>query len=386
MGAFDQFGTRLAENLGITSQLDALRQQHPAPAYQVRVDGSDISDSLRPRLMHMTITDNRGFSADTIEIALDDSDGKLAMPRRGATLQASIGWQGGSLVDKGTFKIDEVEHNGAPDVLTIRGKSADLRGGMNKLRERSWHFETIGAIVEQLAARYGLTPNVGETFKGMVIDHIDQTNESDLAFLTRLATEQDAIATVKSGRLMFIKAGNGTTASGKPLPAITITRQDGDQHRFSVADRDAYTGVTAYWQDNKAAEKKKIEVKRKRKSKPKEERPLPPGVVVNKKENELLIGDSENVKELRHVYASQSNAMRAARAEWEKLQRGVAEFQITLAKGRPELYQEQPTTVRGFKPQIDEADWLLTQVVHDLTDQGYTNRLQLEVKLEELPE
>ncbi|WP_429118289.1 phage late control D family protein [Aeromonas hydrophila] len=386
MGAFDQFGTRLAENLGITSQLDTLRQQHPAPAYQVRVDGSDISGTLRPRLMHMTITDNRGFSADTIEIALDDSDGKLAMPRRGATLQASIGWQGGSLVDKGTFKIDEVEHGGAPDVLTIRGKSAELRGGMNKLRERSWHFETIGAIVEQLAARYGLTPNVGETFKGMVIDHIDQTNESDLAFLTRLATEQDAIATVKSGRLMFIKAGNGTTASGKPLPAITITRQDGDQHQFSVADRDAYTGVIAYWQDNKAAEKKKIEVKRKRKTKPKEERPLPPGVVVNKKENELLVGDSENVKELRHVYASQSNAMRAARAEWEKLQRGVAEFQITLARGRPELYPEQPTTVRGFKPQIDEADWLLTQVVHDLTDQGYTNRLQLEVKLEELPE
>ncbi|PTS73620.1 late control protein D, partial [Aeromonas sp. HMWF036] len=233
---------------------------------------------------------------------------------------------------------------------------------------------------------YGLTPNVGEVFKGMLIDHIDQTNESDLAFLTRLATEQDAIATVKSGRLMFIKAGNGTTASGKPLPAITITRQDGDQHRFSVADRDAYTGVTAYWQDNKTAEKKKIEVKRKRKTKPKEERPLPPGVVVNKKENELLVGDSENVKELRHVYASQSNAMRAARAEWEKLQRGVAEFQITLAKGRPELYPEQPTRVRGFKPQIDEADWLLTQVVHDLTDQGYTNRLQLEVKLAELPE
>ncbi|WDO03687.1 hypothetical protein C3Y05_008830 [Aeromonas allosaccharophila] len=113
MGAFDQFGTRLAENLGITSQLDALRQQHPALAYQVRVDDNDISGTLRPRLMHMTITDNRGFSADTIEVTLDDSDGLLAMPRRGATLRASIGWLGSALVDKGTFKIDEVEHNGA---------------------------------------------------------------------------------------------------------------------------------------------------------------------------------------------------------------------------------------------------------------------------------
>ncbi|MFM5138399.1 phage late control D family protein [Aeromonas rivipollensis] len=386
MGAFDQLGTRLAENLGITNPLDALRQGHPVPAYQVLVDGSDISAAIHPSLMSMAITDNRGFTADTIEITLDDSDGKLDMPRRGATLRAFIGWQGSALVDKGTFHIDTVEHSGAPDVLCIRGKSADLRGSMNKLRERSWHYETIGAIVSQLATRYGLTPAVGDSFKSLLVDHIDQTNESDMAFLTRLATEHDAIATVKSARLMFIKAGQGTTASGKPLPAITITRQDGDQHHFSVDDRDAYTGVIAYWQDNKEAEKKKIEVKRRKKAKPKEERPLPPGVLVNKPEHELLVGDNENVKELRHVYANQSNAMRAARAEWERIQRGVAEFDITLAKGRPELYPEQPTTVRGFKPDIDAAPWLLTQVVHDLSNQGYTNRLQLEVKMEELPE
>ncbi|MFM4810630.1 phage late control D family protein, partial [Aeromonas hydrophila] len=128
MGELDQFGSRLAENLGITSSLDALRQGHPVPAYQVLVDGKDISAAIRPRLMSMTITDNRGFTADTIEITLDDSDGKLDMPRRGATLHALIGWQGSALVDKGTYKIDEVEHGGAPDVLTIRGKSADLRG------------------------------------------------------------------------------------------------------------------------------------------------------------------------------------------------------------------------------------------------------------------
>lgn len=376
----------LAEFAGMKNPLNDPINGHPIPVYQLLVDGSDISAAIRPRLMSMTITDNRGFTADTIEITLDDSDGQLDMPRRGATLRAFIGWQGSALVDKGTYKIDEVEHNGAPDVLTIRGKSADLRGGMNKLRERSWHQTTVNSIVEQLAAPYQLTPCVGDSLKGQLIDHIDQTNESDLAFLTRLAGQCDAIATVKSARLMFIKAGQGTTASGQPLPAITITRQDGDQHRFSVADRDAYTGVIAYWQDNKAAEKKKIEVKRKKKTKPKEERPLPPGVVVNKKEHELLVGDSENVKELRHVYANQNNAMRAARAEWEKLQRGVAEFDITLAKGRPELYPEQPTTVRGFKPDIDAAPWLLTQVVHDLTNQGYTNRVQLEVKLEELPD
>ncbi len=40
----------------------------------------------------------------------------------------------------------------------------------------------------------------------------------------------------------------------------------------------------------------------------------------------------------------------------------------------------------GAQPLIGEADGLFIHVVHDLTDQGYTNRLQLEVKLDELPE
>ena len=68
------------------------------------------------------------------------------MPRRGATLRALIGWQGQALVDKGTYKIDEVEHGGAR-MLTIRGKSADLRGGMNKTAEQSWHQTTVSDIV-----------------------------------------------------------------------------------------------------------------------------------------------------------------------------------------------------------------------------------------------
>ena len=96
-----------------------------------------------------------------------------------------------------------------------------------------------------------------------------------------------------------------------------IPRQDGDQQSCSVADRDACTDVIAYRHDNKGAEKKRIEVRRKRKTAPKEERPLPTGVLANKQENERLVGDRENVKELRHVCANQSNAMRAARAEWE---------------------------------------------------------------------
>ena len=93
------------------------------------------------------------------------------------------------------------------------------------------------------------------------------------------------------------------------------------------------------------------------------------------------------MKTLRHTYASKFNAQRAAKAEWEKLQRGVAEFKIQLALGRPELMTELPVTVRGFKRVIDECRWIVARVTHTLTgDGGYTSELELEVKADEVPE
>jgi phage protein D len=60
------------------------------------------------------------------------------------------------------------------------------------------------------------------------VEHIDQTNESDANLLIRLAHQHDAIATVKSGRLLFIKAGDAESATGKPFPLVKITRASGD--------------------------------------------------------------------------------------------------------------------------------------------------------------
>nr|VXZ92057.1 Phage protein D [Klebsiella pneumoniae] len=88
----------------------------------------------------------------------------------------------------------------------------------------------------------------------------------------KLARQYGAIASVKDGNLLFIRQGQGKTASGKPLPVITITRKDGDSHRFSPADRGAYTGVIAHWLHTREPEKKETaKVKRRRRTtKPKE--------------------------------------------------------------------------------------------------------------------
>lgn len=319
----------------------------------------------------------------------------FSLPVRGAVLTVYIGWKGFALVCKGKFTVDEVEHRGAPDVVTIRARSADFRGTLNSRREGSWHDTTLGAIVEAIASRNRLEASVAPSLTGIKIPHIDQSQESDAKFLTRLAERNGGEVSVKMGKLLFLKAGQGVTASGKKIPQITITRSDGDRHHFAIADRGAYTGVTAKWLHTKDPKPQKQKIKLKRKKKEKHLRALehPKAKPVRQKkapkvpearEGEYMAGEADNVFALTTVYATKAQAMRAAQAKWDKLQRGVAEFSISLATGRADIYTETPVKVSGFKRVIDEQDWTITKVTHFLNNSGFTTSLELEVRLSDV--
>ncbi|EPO9621638.1 phage late control D family protein [Enterobacter kobei] len=367
-----------------------------APAFMLKLDNEDITQDFSDRLISLTMTDNRGFEADQLDIELDDTDGQIAMPPRGATLTLWLGWQNSALIKKGTFTVDEIEHRGAPDTLTIRGRSADFRGTLNSRREQSWHDTTLGKIVETIAVRNKLTASVADTLKAIPVPHIDQSQESDAVFLSRLAERNGAAVSVKAGKLLFLKAGSGKTASGKPIPQMTLERGDGDRHQFAIADREAYTGVTAKWLHTKDPKPQKQKVKLNRKPKEKHLRALQhpkatkaPAKAKAKKEQEAregeyMAGEADNVLVLTTIYATKAQAMRAAQAKWDKLQRGVAEFSISLAIGRADLFPETPIAVKGFKRVIDDQAWIISRVAHNLNGSGYTTGLELEVKVSDV--
>lgn len=102
------------------------------------------------------------------------------------------------------------------------------------------------------------------------------------------------------------------------------------------------------------------------------------------REGEYMAGEADNVFALTTVYATKAQAMRAAQAKWDKLQRGVAEFSIILATGRADIYTETPVRVSGFKRVIDEQDWTITKVTHFLNNSGFTTSLELEVRLSDV--
>ena len=357
---------------------DLLNLNSKSPAFSIVIEGKDVTTVLDTRLMSLTLTDNRGFEADQLDLELDDADGLIALPRRGAVIQLALGWKGQPLFPKGAFTVDEIEHSGAPDRLTIRARSADFRETLNTRREKSWHQTTVGEVVKEIAARHNLKMALGKDLTDKALDHLDQTNESDASFLMKLARQYGAIASVKGGNLLFIRQGQGRAASGKPLPVITITRKAGDGHRFTLADRGAYTGVIASWLHTREPRKKETtSVKRRRKKTTKPKEP-------EAKQGDYLVGTDENVLVLNRTYANRSNAERAAKMQWERLQRGVASFSLQLAEGRADLYTEMPVKVTGIKQPIDDADWTITTLTHSVSpDNGFTTSMELEVKIDE---
>lgn len=333
---------------------DLKNGSYPHAIYRLLVNGTDIGGIVQDRLIRMTITDNRGIETDSIEIDLSDHDGLLEIPPKGAEIEAWIGWSNTGLVYKGKYLVKERRHTGAPDVLTLRAESADMKAAFKKKKERSFDRNTIADIIKTIAAEHGLIAKINTQLGAIVLPHIDQ-NESDANLITRIADEHDAIATVKNGNLLFMPKGEGKTFNGSPFPDTIITRDLGDSHSFSDSDgADEVSGVTAYYYDNNKAEKQKVTI----------------GI------------SDENTREVRGIQRDKQTAEHVALAEYNKIKSKSAQFSFKLAYGNPQLIPEAPLMFLGFKPLIDEIIWLGTRVVHQLdASGGFTTSCEAEIYL-----
>ena len=364
---------------------------HLTPVAKLSINGKPFNTDALSRIISISLTDKSGFEADELTVSLSDHDGALALPPKSAEITIALGYIETGIVDKGSYKITEVSWSGAPDTLHITAQSADTSDRFSEAKEKSWHKTSLKEIIESIAAANGYTPIIGKAYQEEKIDHIDQSNESDAAFLSRLAERYDAIATVKHGRLLFVSSGEATTASGQPLPTIRITRNSGDQYTFRYSNTESYNAVRAYYidkqtgkkhevvitEDNYDPVKKTVTTTKKYKTKRKDSKTHK---TTTKEVTEIKQADTtgKKIKTLRHTYQSPKTAATGARAAYKKLKRGAMEFDISLAVGRPDIAPESPVTLQGFKPEIDAEKWVGKETVHTLDGNGLTTAVKLQ--------
>lgn len=231
------------------------------PAWSISADGVDITSRFNDRLLELTVTDNEGLKSDSCEILVDDRDGQLAIPRKGAILAISMGYRETGLTFMGLYTVDEVEVSGFPRQMRISASAADLREKLKEQRSKGYDKKKIGDIVGEIAKRHNLKPAVSSALKDFEYEHLAQSEESDLHLLSRLARKHDALAKVANGQLLFVKRGDAQSASGRPMSQAIIHGSQVLEYSASFQDKPLHEKAQSQWWDKKKARRRTTEAK-----------------------------------------------------------------------------------------------------------------------------
>lgn len=298
------------------------------PDFKVIADNQDITDLLRDRLLSLRTTDKPGLESDDCEIVIDDRDGAVAFPKKGATLEISLGYEGEPLVFIGRYKVDEIEISGPPQSMMIRAKPADMVASLKEQKRRSWENTTLDAIVGDIARDNALQPFCP---LNLAIARADQINESDVHFITRMARQYGATATVKDGKLIVITRGDGMSGSGIELPTIALHRDDIASYSLSFPDRALYSEVRASFQNRATGQLQTIVLT-----------------------NETAPGTAHAPKHTdRHIHPTAAEAQAAAQSRKAALNRATMSGRIELMKGRADVGAEKWLELTGIKSEAD---------------------------------
>jgi phage protein D len=314
------------------------------PRILATVDGIPVSGAFFERLVSLSIVDREGIRSDTLEMRFDDGPPHFLSPRRGAVVAVTIAdGSGGGLA--GSYVIDRIERACLPYEITVRGHSADLRAELKERRTRHWDDVSVKALVEQKAADHGLSVRVSVAVAGHVYDWIGQQDETDLAFLERVAARHGALFTIKNGTLLWLALGRGETADAETIPATVVTPASVlvGNPRITESDVDRFATVRAYWQDTRGAARREVVV------------PADPEAT------------GEHV--LRDPFGTEAEARAAADAEARRMMQGVIETTCTVV-GHAGLLAGQPVIYRGFVPGVDGREFIVDTVRHSYSKSG----------------
>lgn len=193
-------------------------------------NGKDISADISDSLISASWNDKTGKEADEITVELEDTKGQWSgawLPSKGATITAAMrfinwDWDGqNTVIPWGTFQIDEISLT-YPSKISIKGVSTPITSKLRgQAKTKAWEDIRLSKIASDIASAAGLKLML-DVPKDPLFQREDQMQESDLAFLQGLCTDQGFSLKISAGKLViFDQEIYEAKAAG-----FTITPQD----------------------------------------------------------------------------------------------------------------------------------------------------------------
>ena len=223
------------------------------PKFKIRYEGKDITADLSEYLISVDYIDKARGESDELQIVLADPDGLWRnewWPTKGDKLNLDFGYDD-AITDAGTFTIDEIEVNGPPDVVYIKGVASWITTAMRTHESKAYEGQTLKQIAEAVAKKHNLQL-VGRILT-LRIARSTQNRESDLEYLKRLADEFGYQFSIKGDKLVF----ESIFEIEKGLPVVTLDRED--LMSYSLRDKALQTYKQAKVKYHDPKEKKVVE-------------------------------------------------------------------------------------------------------------------------------
>lgn len=325
-----------------------------APSYQLTIGGLLAGVTLKDRLLSLRVTLNNGHSSDQLSMEFDDRpallNGAISLPKPGKSIKVSMGYALYQ-VPMGIFIANQTDLSGSTGGRTLSVSATPEL--MLTESARTWAGKTLANIVKTIAQKHGLSAAISPAFATTTLEAINQSNESDLAFLTRLAERYNAVCKPMAGKLLFMQKGQGTSASGLPMLPIPVQPHNVQQWRTQLAKRQDYSKVIAYYPDR-----------------------------VNARYSEAIVSaglslttsSNKNIFRLPHLFNTEAEAKAAAKAKFDDLNRDETTLSMTLL-GNPDITAEGAILVSGLRSGVN-GKWIVKSATHSFSSGGYQTSIQ----------
>ncbi len=201
---------------------------------------------------------------------------------------------------------------------------------------------------QHIAGRHSLEPVVADSLGSIQVPHKDQTNVSDMHFLTGWAKELGATFKPTEKKLLFVEKGTTKSASGLQLPAMMPLATQIESYDWEGGQRDEYKSVKAAWHDQDGATRQYE-----------------------------MAGEGEPAHTLPKTYPDKEGAKRAADSALKEGVAGAEKAKVTII-GDASARAEGAITLPPVQPEL-AGSWSIRKAVHSVRKgAGYTSKLDLE--------
>jgi len=226
---------------------------------RISIAGKNVSTNLAPYITVFTFNDKTSNEVDDISFTLEDRENDDAdesgdlfinswFPTRGDEVEVAIltyhreGLDDAEELDCGTFEIDLVSHSAPPNLFSIHAVSNFNSSIRREIHNHKWEKTTLFNICQSIAQGNGLKL----VFEGEDedISSVDQTDQTDLQFLAKLAEDNDFMIKLTTETLFIVSQVQLESAA----PVMQISRFDMKSCSAAAQAFDLYKeAVARYW-------------------------------------------------------------------------------------------------------------------------------------------